>query len=146
MFTQRERNAADPLNPDVKEAYEKGYHQLGLDNAGTTEWKTSVLEKHGVALVLNMTILLSPLAAPSKREICHIYTSDMSGYVTLSWVDAQEVIEKGWGERHRLSGTDLIHLGYTMVYVPGSIEESEIICRIFQAGVDYMKSGSSTIS
>ena len=65
----------------------------------------------------------------------------MSGHVTLSFADAQEVIAKGWGERHRLSGTDWIHLGYTMVYVPRTVEEAEVICRIFQAGIDFMRSG-----
>lgn len=65
----------------------------------------------------------------------------MSGHVTLSFADAAEVIAKGWGERHRLSGTEWIHLGYTMVYVPRSVEEVETFIRIFQAGVDYMKSG-----
>lgn len=65
----------------------------------------------------------------------------MSGHVTLSFADAEEVIAKGWGERHRLSGTDWIHLGYTMVYVPRTVGETEVLCRIFKAGVDFMKSG-----
>lgn len=59
--------------------------------------------------------------------------------MTLSFADAEEVIVKGWGERHRLSGTDLIHLGYTMVYVPRSVAETEVLQRIFQAGVEFMK-------
>ena len=64
----------------------------------------------------------------------------MSGHVTLSFADAEEVISKGWGERHRLSGTDWIHLGYTMVYVPCSVEETEVFGKIFQAWIDFMNS------
>ena len=83
---------------------------------------------------------LTALASPTQREICHIHSSDLSGHVTLSFVDAQEVIAKGWGERHRLSGTDWIHLGYTMLYLPRTVEETEVFAKIFQAGVDYMRS------
>jgi hypothetical protein len=86
--------------------YQQTFDRLGKFNAIATEWKTSALEKHGTALFLKQSLPLSPLAAPTKREICNIHTSDMSGHVTLSFTDAQEVIDKGWGERHRLSGTD----------------------------------------
>ena len=63
-----------------------------------------------------------------------------SDHVTLSFAGAQEVIAKGWGERHRLSGTSWIHLGYTMVYVPKTVEETKILVKIFQAGNEHMKS------
>ena len=81
----------------------------------------------------------SPLTAPCKGEICHIHTSDKSAHVTLSFADAEEVIAKGWGERHRLSGTECIHLGYTMVYVPRSVKETEVMGKIFQPSIDYMR-------
>lgn len=123
------------------QGYQTAFENLGEKNKDCTEWKTSALEKHGTALFLMPFIPLTPLASPTQREICHIHTSDMSGHVTLSFADAQEVIAKGWGERHRLSGTEWIHLGYTMVYVPRSVEEVDVFMRIFQAGVDYMRSG-----
>ena len=121
-------------------AYEAAFKQLGSTNSSETEWRTSVLEKQGIALFLKQSMPLHALASPTQREICHVHTSDMSGHVTLSFADAQEVIAKGWGERHRMSGTDVIHLGYTMVYVPRSVKETEVLQRIFQAGVDFMKS------
>lgn len=138
VFPQRERNAADPQDETIKAAYQEAFKALA--NADT-EWKTSVLEKHGTALFLRESLPLSPLAGPAQREICHIHGTDMSGHVTLSFADAQEVITKGWGERHRLSGTSWIHLGYTMVYVPNNLEEVQVFAKIFQAGVDYMKTG-----
>ena len=97
------------------------------------------MEKRGKALFLKADLPLRQLAAPNKREICHIHTSDMSAHVTLSFADAQEVISKGFGERHRLSGTRMLPLGYTMLYVPRSIEEVDVLVEIFQAGIDYMR-------
>lgn len=102
---------------------------------------TSRLEKHGQALFVQDSIPLTPLADPTQREICDIHGTDLSGHVTLYFADAETVVAKGWGERHRLSGTDWIHLDYTMLYVPYSVEEVETFRRIFQAGVEYMKSG-----
>ncbi|OTA94995.1 hypothetical protein M434DRAFT_394204 [Hypoxylon sp. CO27-5] len=142
VYPQRERNAADPQNPVVKQAYLDAFNnKLGEINAESTEWKTSALEKHGRALFIKPSLPLTPLAGPTSREICHIHGTDLSGHVTLSFKDAEEVISKGWGERHRLSGTDWIHLGYTMLYVPNTVEETDILIRIYQAGIDYMKSG-----
>ncbi|OTB02668.1 hypothetical protein M426DRAFT_24455 [Hypoxylon sp. CI-4A] len=141
VYPQRERNAADPQPPDVKQAYMEAFQGLGEVNEKSTEWKTSALEKHGQALFTKRSIPLTPLAGPTYREICHIHGTDLSGHVTLSFTDAEEVISKGWGERHRLSGTDWIHLGYTMLYVPNTVEETEILIKIHQSGIDYMKSG-----
>lgn len=140
VYPQRERDAAEIQDPEVKAAYLAAFQTLGDTNTDT-EWKTSALEKHGTALFTKRSIPLSPISNPTQREICHIHGTDLSGHVTLSFPDAEEVIAKGWGERHRLSGTDWIHLGYTMVYVPNTVEETEVLKNIFQAGVDFMKSG-----
>ncbi|KAI0007234.1 hypothetical protein F4779DRAFT_629265 [Xylariaceae sp. FL0662B] len=141
IYPQRERNAADPQSPELKQAYLGAFEQLSKTNEGFTEWKTSALEKHGRALFLKDEVPLTPLAATTQREICHIHTSDTSGHVTLSFVDAEEVIGKGWGERHRLSGTSWIHLGLVMLYVPNTVDEIPVFTRIYQAGIDYMRSG-----
>lgn len=140
VFPQRERNAAEPKEAKVKVAYEAIFAELGKANAASTEWKTSALEKQGAALFLKSDIPMTPLVATvAQGEICHIHGTDLSGHVTLSFADAEEVIAKGWGERHRLSGTEMIHLGYTMVYVPRTVEETEVLGRIFQAGLEFMR-------
>ncbi|KAI5857358.1 hypothetical protein GGS23DRAFT_587733 [Durotheca rogersii] len=141
VYPQRERNADVPQDPAVKEAYLAAYEKLGETNAEFTTWATSALEKHGRALFLKPHMPVTPLARPAEREIGHIHGTDLSGHVTLSFADAEEVISKGWGERHRMSGTSWIHLGYTMLYVPNTVEETAIYAKIFQAAVDYMKSG-----
>ena len=158
MFPQRDKNVADPQDSEVKQvslgqgfhsvlatnckAYEAKSHQLSRTNALTTESKTSVLDKHGTALFIKRQLPLTPLASPTHREICHIHTSDKSEHVTPSFADAEQAVAEGWGQRHRLSGTDWLHLGYTMVYVPRSVEETAVLCKILQAGVDYMQTAS----
>lgn len=139
VLPQRERRADQPQPLEVKNAYLAAFDKLG-ENSGT-EYATSKLEKRGNALFIKENLPLTPLAALGKREICHIHGTDLSGHVTLSFADAKEVIQKGWGERHRLSGTERLHLGYTMVFVPNTVQETEVLTRIFQAGVDYMTSG-----
>ena len=80
------------------------------------------------------------IAVKSRGEICHIHGSDGSCHVSLSYADAKEVISKGWGERHRLSGT-YVNLGYTFMYVPRDEEEVEIMGQIFKAGIGFMTGG-----
>lgn len=135
-YAQRKRNAADPHDEAVKTAYLEAFKRLEIES---TQWKISGMEKHGTALFLRDTLALSSIAESFQRDVCHIDGTDMSGHVTLSFADAQEVIAKGWGERHRLSGTRWFHLGYTMVYIPNNVAEIEVFAKIFRAGVGYMR-------
>ena len=75
-------------------------------------------------------------AAP-KLEVTHIHPTDGSFHVSLSPADASEVIRKGWGTRHRLSGRIGLPTAYTMVYAPRSEEELSVVKRIMAAGVEY---------
>lgn len=145
VFPQRERNEAEPQDPLVLAAYQTALDRLGEVNKRFVEWKTSVLEKHGRALFLQQQqqqdcVVTPPLTWSSQGEICHLHRSDLSGHVTLSFADARLVIATGWGERHRLSGTESLHLGYTMLYVPRNVAEVQVLAQIYQAGIDYMKS------
>ncbi|KAI0479208.1 hypothetical protein GGR56DRAFT_673144 [Xylariaceae sp. FL0804] len=134
----RERNADVPIHPEVKKALLEAYEQLGRFDEQRTEWKTSELEKRGRALFLRESVPLTALGPPSCREVCHVHTSDLTCHVTLSYADAIEVISKGWGERHRMSGTPVLNLGFTLLYVPNTVEEVAVIARLLQAGLDYM--------
>ena len=51
--------------------------------------------------------------------------ADNSAHCTLSYTDAKQVIEKGWGERHPLDGSLLLGYGYMMVVSPGDVSGSE---------------------
>ncbi|KAK4508604.1 hypothetical protein PRZ48_002343 [Zasmidium cellare] len=142
VIPQREKSVGevDAGDEKIRETYLHAFDALHETNSNTTEWRTSVLERRGKALFLKPNMPLRTLDQQTQREICHIHDSDLSGHVTLSLADAREVVAKGWGERHRLSGTKFLPLGYTMMYIPRSVEEVEVYRRIFQAGVDYLAS------
>lgn len=111
---------------------------LGHNNSQRTEWRTSVLERRGRALFRKPSVSSTPLTNRTSGEICHVHASDLSGHISLSYPDCREIIEKGWGERHRLSGTRFLPENYVMLYSPRSVEEIEVFVSILQAGVDYM--------
>ena len=54
-----------------------------------------------------------------------------------------EVVEKGWGQRHRLSRW--IHVGYTMIYAPRDEGEVEVLRRIFEAAVEAAVDGARPV-
>ncbi|KAI8624215.1 hypothetical protein F5Y19DRAFT_491186 [Xylariaceae sp. FL1651] len=58
-------------------------------------------------------------------EIAHVHPEG-SAHVSLSLVDAAEVVRRGWGERHKLSGVrDLLPWGYVLVYAPRENDEGK---------------------
>lgn len=135
---QRERFASEYQVPKVKAAYLAAWSKLCATNANGTKVQTSALEKRGDALFLTSTAEPPSIVSKVQREIAHIHETDLSAHVTLSLTDAKDVVEKGWGERHALSET-VIGLGYTMLYVPRTVEEVDVLIRIMQAGVNYME-------
>ena len=140
VFPQRENDADVPHDEEVEKAYLAVYNKLAAPYTESTAWGVSELEKREPALFLLPSLPLSPIAASNNREICHMHSSDLSAHVTLSFADAEQVIQKGWGERHRLSGTDWIPLGYTLLYVPRDVEEVEVLKGILEAGIKFMTS------
>jgi hypothetical protein len=106
--------------------------------------RLSGLEKTGQAIFLAEDIQSPTIASKTAGEICHIHDSDGSMHVTLSNADGKEILSKGWGERHRLSGTYL-HLGYTMIYAPRDEEEVKIMGKIFKAGIAFMTGGKEVV-
>lgn len=61
----------------------------------------------------------------------------------LSAADAKVVLDRGWGERHGLSGKKGlgIPLGYVMVFAPRSTEEVETVGMIATAAARYALEG-----
>ena len=77
-------------------------------------------------MFLKETYAVPTPIAKCKREVAHLYESDMSAHLLLSLADAKEIIAKGYGERHRMTGSTLIPLGYTMLYLPMKLEELDV--------------------
>lgn len=80
-----------------------------------------------------------------KNEIAHMHiTAEGSSHVTLSLADAEEVMTKGWGERHKLSGKGL-PWGYVLLYAPRNEEEITVLGRLLRAGVRFISAGEYEI-
>jgi hypothetical protein len=99
-----------------------------------------MLEAIGKAMFLRPEYAVPTLIAKCKGEVAHIHESDLSTHALLSLADAQQILSKGWGERHRMSGTMAIPLGYTLLYSPRNMEEVVVLVRIVEAAVEYAKS------
>ena len=77
----------------------------------------------------------------SPREVCHIHTTEGSLHALISPTDAKLVIERGWGERHGLSGKLGIPLNFIMIFASRNEMEVEIIERIIWAAARYGLNG-----
>ncbi|THG97956.1 hypothetical protein EW026_g4158 [Hermanssonia centrifuga] len=85
-------------------------------------------------------------AKASKREILHIHPSDHSLHVVLAPQDCKLVIERNWGERHKLSGAKILGLPkeYIWIYAPRDEEELEVVEKILTASIGFM-TGSGNV-
>ncbi|GJE92835.1 hypothetical protein PsYK624_089930 [Phanerochaete sordida] len=83
------------------------------------------------------------------REVGHIHPSDHSVHVILAPQDCKLVIEKGWGERHQLSGSPGLHAlpfppeaklpkEYIWIYAPRDEQELAIMEEILLASARFM--------
>jgi hypothetical protein len=113
------------------------FNELAAERKATTSVTRSVLERRGDAIFVADQHKTPTVAARSRGEITHIHDSDSSAHAMLSFADCKEVIRKGWGERHTLSGS-LLPLGYTFLYAPASDEDIEVIKIIMTAAVSFM--------
>ena len=48
------------------------------------------------------------------------------------------MIERGWGERHPISGVVGLPKEYLMIYAPMDEDEVEVVVRIIKASIAYM--------
>ena len=75
----------------------------------------------------------------SPREVFHSHCStEGSSHAVLSAADAKLVLDKGWGERHGISGRALgFPLNYVLIFAPRSTREVKIVERIARAAARY---------
>ncbi|KAF7986718.1 hypothetical protein HWV62_20260 [Athelia sp. TMB] len=109
-------------------------------NPGLVEMATSPHERTSDGLIIHHA-LKSPHAVADKsaREIAHLHPhKDYSMHVTCAPQDCKILIERGWGERHPLSGTPAIPKEYFLIYAPRDQEELDVVERVFVASIGYM--------
>ncbi|KAF5607866.1 uncharacterized protein FSUBG_4968 [Fusarium subglutinans] len=97
----------------------------------------SLAERRGPALFVASEKPSHPIAKRTGGEIGHMHGSDGSMHINLAPKDAKLVLEKGWGQRHPLSGT-VLYLGNVMVYAPRNEAELEVVKSITRAGVKFI--------
>ena len=100
-------------------------------------------EGHGSAIFLSEDLKPASWAVRTKGEIAHFHLEDGSGHVSLTPLDAAEVVEKGWGQRHALS--HFIHIGFTMIYAPRTQEQLEVVREIYEAACAGMVDGAMPV-
>lgn len=76
-----------------------------------------------------------------KGETAHVHP-ECSSHITVSMVDAEEVVRKGWAERHRLSGVAFMPWSYVLIYAPRDEGEFEVWKDIMRAGVKFVCTGA----
>lgn len=81
----------------------------------------------------------------TKGEFAHVHP-EATMHVTLSLVDAEEVVRKGWGERHPLSGVrGFWPITYVMIYAPRDDAELEVCKGIVDASVRFVCCGGPEV-
>lgn len=74
---------------------------------------------------------------------CHA-AAEGSSHAILSASDASLVIERGWGERHGLSGRALgFPLTYVMIFAPRDEHEVKTVVMIAKAAARYALEGAT---
>ncbi len=123
------------------QAVEAEITRIAEENAQTLELGPSKLEGGAPALFVREEIYTPnhSSARPSPREVFHVHcAAEGSCHAVLSAADAKLVLEKGWGERHGLSGRALgFPLGYIMIFAPRSVREVKIVGMIARAAARY---------
>jgi hypothetical protein len=97
----------------------------------------SFIEKHGLALFARY-----PLQPKYQGEICHVHDAEYSMHMALHPDDIEEVLKKGWGQRHPLawswrSITMPVSPHFVLAYAPRDEQELQTICKIIQAAIWY---------
>ncbi|KAH8847087.1 hypothetical protein MCOR27_009820 [Pyricularia oryzae] len=132
------------------------YMQNLFDNAvkqhpELLEMKKSLYERHHDALFVSAGLLQSQessvadTARVARGEIGHMHT-DLSIHLYLSPADARQVIQKNWGERHRLSVPKTswfrnkfgVADTYLMIYGPRDEKEMEVFKVILARSISFM--------
>lgn len=116
---------------------------LATKNVGVLVLEPSKLEGVGTPAVWLDTSPGTDALPPFMRgmlkgETAHVHP-ECSSHITTSMADAEELVRKGWAERHRLSGVGtFIPWSYVLIYAPRSEEEFQVWKNIMRAGLTFV--------
>lgn len=131
----------------IWQALQANLSHINDSNPGTFELGPSQIEGGAPALFISPKYYNTDHGGSSfsPREVFHSHCeAEGSSHAILSAADAKQVLDKGWGERHGISGKGLnIPLGYVMIFAPRSMQEVEVVGRIARAAARYGLEGKT---
>jgi hypothetical protein len=99
-------------------------------------YQTSNYERHNNAVFVRPEYLNARSGRETRGESGHVHPSDGSMHMIFGPSDSKTVIDKGWGERHPLSGVRPgLSLNYVMIYAPRTAAEIAVIGELLRAAI-----------
>jgi len=129
-----------PEGAEARRLLDQVFDRFVESNGRYVRYAKSFYEKRNDAVTLLEPTQGRALAALSQGEVAHIHPGDGSMHMIFSPSDARQVISKGWGERHPLSGTPRhnIPLSYLMIYTPRDAAEVAVVKQLLRGAVEHM--------
>ncbi|KAI0834512.1 hypothetical protein F5Y06DRAFT_156201 [Hypoxylon sp. FL0890] len=139
LYVAPQRQTTQGATPAIRDKQDAFMHALAAANPSLIQVKPSNLEGplfNGVWLADGI-----PLRDEIKHmngEFAHPH-GEGSTHMVLSLVDAAAAIEKGWAERHRMSGVGpMAPWGFVLIYAPRDDEELELWKEFMVASARYV--------
>jgi hypothetical protein len=105
-------------------------------NKSMLQFEMSCLEGQVPAVQLKKDVEIPAFLKNTRGEMTHIHPQDGSTHLILSLADSAHIIEKGWGQRHRLSG-NILPWSYTLIYAPRNDEDYNVWKNIVNAAASF---------
>ncbi|KAI1090336.1 hypothetical protein F5B19DRAFT_327371 [Rostrohypoxylon terebratum] len=156
-FVAPQRQTTDGASARTVEALNRYLVALAAANPDLFEVKASQLEgplyqaiwlrqpAPDQSLSVSASEVRDRVGRGTTGEFAHVH-GEGSTHVTLSPVDASQLIAKGWAERHGMSGVGgtrwgMAPWGYVLIYAPRDEGELEVWREVLLAGARYVSQG-----
>lgn len=144
-----QRQLSQLPDDEIREHLIQSFALLGkrAEEKGLVKIQQSKYERHHEAMFVAPTRKWNSIAEHTNGEITHVHAGrDGSIHVTLHPKDCKAVMEAGWGQRHPLSGVEMIKklfgfslpVNYVLIYAPRDRSEVVISLEIIKASIGYM--------
>lgn len=144
-FVAPHRQVTETASPEMKQHMSAYLDSLVEINSKLLTRELSRLEGPFPAVQVQSSIPMPTPVERTRGEIIHVHPQDGSTHIVLSLEDSRTVIEKRWGERHRLSGGDMLPWTYTLIYAPRNEGEFSIWKDVMEAAAGFCCAESGNI-
>ncbi|KAI8960402.1 hypothetical protein F5Y11DRAFT_349537 [Daldinia sp. FL1419] len=145
-FAGPHRQTTQQATPEMQARQEAFLHALAAANPSLIQVKPSNLEGPSFkSLWLQSDIALRDEIKNMNGEFAHPH-AEGSTHMVLSLVDAATAIERGWSERHRMSGVaGILPWSYVLIYAPRDDDEFLIWKEFMMASARYVLGGENEV-